>query len=274
MSSEEKIEMEKNISQITKPQIELYVNNSQIMNDAIDRIVVEIHNKKKENGGAKKILLTGCGPQCGSTSTSIGLGIAFSAAKWKTLIIDCDIRKQREYKKLNDNTDNGLSEFLLGENDDNDNYEEIIYNTNFDNLSYIPCGKFTASPTRLFCSGMMKKLLKYADEQFDYVIFDFPSISVAPDAQILFGDVDGIILVSALEGVTKRQIRNAKQKVQPFADKYYGMIINKIDINLYKKYIKKYDYYFVNRDGNQKLGFEATKKYKKRIAKKVGEKHE
>ncbi len=275
MSIEEKLEMENKNSKRTKPQIELYVNNSQVMNDAIDRIVVEIHNKKKETGGAKKILLTGCGPQCGSTSTCIGLGIAFSAAKWKTLIIDCDIRKQRDYKKLNDNTDNGLSDFLLGENDDNDNYEEIIYKTNFENLSYIPCGKFAASPARLFCSGMMKELLKYADEQYDYVIFDFPSISVAPDAQILFGDVDGIILVSALEGVTKRQIKNAKQKIQPFADKYYGMIINKIDMKMYKKYIKKYDYYFVNRDGNQKLGQKATKKYKKnKGVKKEGDKNE
>lgn len=260
--SEEKTKMENNTSKRNKPQIELYVNNSQVMNDAIDRIVVEIHNKKKEQEGAKKILLTGCGPQCGSTSTCIGLGIAFSAAKWKTLIIDCDIRKQRDYKKLNDNTDMGLSDFLLGDYDDCD-YEEIIYNTNFENLSYIPCGKFAASPARLFCSGMMKKLLEYADENFDYVIFDFPSISVAPDAQILFGDVDGIILVSALEGVTKRQIKNAKQKVQPFAHKYYGMIINKIDLKLYKKYIKKYDYYFVNRDGNQQFGSKATRKYRK-----------
>lgn len=262
-NSEEKTKMEKKNSKGSKPEIELYVNNSQVMNDAIDRIVVEIHNKKKEHEGAKKILLTGCGPQCGSTSTCIGLGIAFSAAKWKTLIIDCDLRKQRDYKKLNENTDNGLSDFLLSDNGDNCDYEEIIYNTNFENLSYIPCGKYAASPARLFCSGMMKKLLQYAEEKFDYVIFDFPSISVAPDAQILFGDVDGIILVSALEGVTKRQIRHAKQKVQPFADKYYGMIINKIDLKLYKKYVKKYDYYFVNRDGNQKLGSKATRKYKK-----------
>ena len=260
--SEERREMEKKTASNIKPQIELYVNNSQVMNDAIDRIVVEIHNKKKDHEGAKKILLTGCAPQSGSTSTCIGLGIAFSAAKWKTLIIDCDLRKQRDYKKLNENTDNGLSDFLLSDSEDC-NYEEIIYNTNFENLSYIPCGKFSASPARLFCSGMMKKLLKYAEEKFDYVIFDFPSIAVAPDAQILFGEVDGIVLVSALDGVTKRQIRHAKQKVQPFADKYYGMIINKIDLKLYKKYVKKFDYYFVNKAGNQKLGAKANRKYRK-----------
>ena len=210
-----------------KQSIELYVNNSQVMNDAIDRVVVEIHNKKRTGENAHKILLTGCGPQCGSTSTCIGLGISFAEAKWKTLIVDCDLRKLRDYKKLNEQTGNGLSDFLLSDDSGEDsNFEEIIYSTNFDNLSYIPCGKHTTNPARLFCSDMMKKLLEYADKNYDYVIFDFPSISVAPDAQILFGDVDGIILVSALDGVTKKQIRSAKHKVRPFADKYYGMIFH------------------------------------------------
>lgn len=264
----EKKEKDKNISAAKKPQIDLYINNSQVMNDAIDRIVVEIHNKKKEKEGAKKILLTGCGPQCGSTSTCIGLGISFSEAKWKTLVIDCDLRKQRDFKKLNEKTGNGLSDFLLGNSTETANFEDIIYPTNFDNLSYIPCGRYAANPARLFCSGMMKQLLKYADENYDYVIFDFPSVSVSPDAQILFGDVDGIILVSALDGVTKRQVRHAKQKVQPYADKYYGMIINKIQLDLYKKYVKRFDYYFIDRDGMQKLGGSVAKKYKKNLSQK------
>ena len=171
------------------------------------------------------------------------------------------------YKKLNDQTDKGLSDFLLGESDtDKNDFEEIIYSTNFENLSYIPCGKFAASPARLFCSGMMKELLQYVNENYDYVVFDFPSVSVAPDAQILFGEVDGIILISALESVTKRQIRDAKRKVSPFSEKYYGMIINKIDMSLYKKYVKRFDYYFLDKNGNQKLGGSAARNDKKRRA--------
>lgn len=244
------------------PQISLYGNTSQVMNDAIDRIVVEIHNKKKNKEEAHKVLLTGCGPQCGSTSISIGLGISFAAAKWKTLIIDCDLRRLSNYKKLNEGTAMGLSDFLVGENaEESADFEKIIYPTNFENLYYIPCGEYAASPARLFCSGVMQRLLQYINESFDYVIFDFPSVSVVPDAQILFGDVDGIILISALESVTKKQIRDAKHKVRPFADKYYGMIINKIDMTLYRKYVKRFDYYFLDKNGDQKLGGNVKRKY-------------
>ena len=113
-----------------KRQIKLYSNTSQVMNDAIDRIVVEIHNKKRKQGEAHKILLTGCGPQCGNTSICIGLGISFATAKWRTLIVDCDMRKKQDFKKLNDNTEKGLSDFLVGEQaEENFDFNEIIYHT-------------------------------------------------------------------------------------------------------------------------------------------------
>ncbi|MDD5901315.1 MAG: CpsD/CapB family tyrosine-protein kinase [Lachnospiraceae bacterium] len=247
-----------------KRQISLYSNTSQVMNDAIDRIVVEIHNKKKKNWEAHKILLTGCAPQCGNTSICIGLGISFATSKWRTLIVDCDLRKKQDIKKLNENTGKGLSDFLESEqSEENFDFNEIIYPTNVDNLSYIPCGKFAASPARLFCSNVMQNLLAYVNENFDYVIFDFPSVAVVPDAQILFGEVDGIVLVSALESVTKKQIREAKRKVAPYAESYYGMIINKIEMGLYRKYVQRFDYYFFDKNGNQKLAGKSAKKYKK-----------
>lgn len=247
-----------------KRQIKLYSNTSQVMIDAIDRIVVEIHNKKRTPGEAHKILLTGCGPQCGNTSICIGLGISFASSKWRTLIVDCDLRKQQDFKKLNENTEKGLSDFLISEqSEDAFDFNEIIYPTNVDNLSYIPCGEYAANPARLFCSNVMQKLLMYVNENFDYVVFDFPSIDVAPDAQILFGEVDGIVLVSALESVTKKQIREAKRKVVPYAEKYYGMIINKIEMNLYRKYVQRFDYYFLDKKGNQKFAGRSAKKYKK-----------
>lgn len=244
--------------------IQLYSNTSQVMNDAIDRIVVEIHNKKKTQEEAHKILLTGCGPQCGNTSICIGLGISFATSKWRTLIVDCDLRKQQDFKKLNEKTGAGLSDFLVSEQaEENFDFNEIIYPTNVENLSYIPCGKYAASPARLFCSSVTQKLLTYVNENFDYVIFDFPSVAVAPDAQILFGEVDGIVLVSALESVSKRQIREAKRKVVPYKDKYYGMVINKIEMSLYRKYVQRFDYYFIDKKGNQKHAGRSAEKYRR-----------
>lgn len=247
--------------------VELYANTSMVMNDAIDRIVVEIHNRKKEDNRAEKLLLTACGPQSGTTATSIALGISFAAAHWRTLIVDCDLRKSNDMKKLNQNTGVGLSDYLV-DNVGNKSFSDLVYSTSFDNLSYVPSGMISANPARLLCSDMMKKFMDFADSNFDYVIFDFPSIAVVPDAQTLFNDVDGIILLSAIGEVTKRQIKEAKHKVEPFADKYYGMIINKIDMDQYSKRVEKFDYYFLDKNGNQKLGGNRINRMKKENSEK------
>ncbi|WP_455718582.1 AAA family ATPase, partial [Anaerosporobacter sp.] len=113
--------------------IEFYCNNSQIMNDAIDRIVVEIYSYKKHFGD-KSILLSGCGSKSGTTTTAINLAIALSAAGWKTLLVDCDLRKGSKFKKLNENIGVGLTDYLAEKAE----VDKVICETNYEYLNYVP----------------------------------------------------------------------------------------------------------------------------------------
>lgn len=248
-----------------KQAVELYENKNQLVTDAIDKIVVEIFNKQDNGEKAQTIVLTGCSPLVGTTSTCIGLGIAIATTQRKTLLIDCDVRKALKYKKLNEQTSKGLANYLLQDNTQEKlDLDDVIYNTNIENLSYIPCGDYTESSTRILCSTRMEKLIEQVEAEYDYVIFDFPSLAVVPDAQILFQAADGIILMAALGETRKQQIKEAKLKVAPYVDKYFGMIINKVQLDLYRKSVRDYDYYFVNKNGEQKLkGNIAYKKYQK-----------
>lgn len=244
--------------------VNLYENKNQLINAAIDKIVVEIFNRKENNNGAQTILLTGCSPIAGTTSTSIALAIAVANTQRKTLLIDCDVRKVLKYKKLNQKTSVGLADYLLEDAEDGLELKEIVYDTNIENLFYIPCGFYMEKSTRILCSSKMEKLLETVRGEYDCVIFDFPSVSIVPDAQILFGKVDGIILMAALGETRKRQLKEAKLKVAPYADKYYGMIVNKIPHDMYRQSVRDYDYYFVDKKGEQRLnGSPARKKYRK-----------
>lgn len=243
--------------------ITLYENKTQLIISAIDKIVVEIFNKKKNDNRAQSILLTGCSALTGTTSTAIGLAIAVANTQRRTLLIDCDMRKIMKYKKLNEQATIGLSDFLSQEHLQEDvKIDDILYETNIENLIYIPCGENIDNPTRLLCSTIMEELLSAAKQYFDCIIFDFPSLTIVPDAQTLFPTVDGIILLSALGETRKSQIREAKFRIKPYQDKYYGMIVNKIPLDMYRSNVKDYDYYFINQDGEQKLsGSPAHKKY-------------
>ncbi|MCI6517390.1 MAG: CpsD/CapB family tyrosine-protein kinase [Lachnospiraceae bacterium] len=246
-----------------KKKIELYENSNQLICAAIDRIVVEIFNKKKCEKG-QTVLLTGCSPLAGTTSTCIGLAIAMANTKRKTILVDCDVRKTVQYKKLNKEISQGLADYLLEEEDGKIEISDILYETNVEDLSYIPCGSSLENSTRILCSPQMTDLISKLQQKFDCIIFDLPSLAVVPDAQVLFPTMDGIVLVTALNETRKRQIKDAKRKIAPYSDRYYGMIINKVEKDLYRANLKDYDYYFVDKNGEQKLTGAIHRKYKER----------
>lgn len=246
----------------SKKIIELYESTNQIVNAAVDRIVVELFNKRGNVLGGQAVLLTGCSPLAGTTSTCISLAIAMANTRRKTLLIDCDVRKAMQYKKLNKEVVWGLANYLLEEEEGDNGIDDIVYATNVEGLSYIPCGTYYENATRILCSSRMNELISMAKDKFDCIIFDFPSLAIVPDAQVLFGAVDGIVLVAALGETRKKQIKDAKRKIAPFAGNYYGMIVNKVDKKVYRMNLKEYDYYFVNKVGEQKLTAAARKKYK------------
>ena len=89
----------------------------------------------------------------------------------------------------------------------------------------------------------MEYLVSELKENYDYVLFDFPSLNIVSDADILIPFADRIILVAALQDTTKRQLQDAKSKMKEYKEKYMGLIVNKVDISQYRTYIKDYDYF-------------------------------
>lgn len=250
-------------------QIKLYENTDQLVNASIDKIVVEIINKRTANEKAQTILLTGCSPLAGTTSTSISLAIALANCQKRTLLVDCDVRKALKYKKLNEETTAGLANYLLDVDCKRVVVDNITYSTNIENLFYVPCGIYSENSTRILCSDKMEQFIEKIKVDYECVIFDLPSLTIVPDAQVLFGKVDGIILISALGETGKKQIKEAKMKLKSFAEKYYGMIVNKIPFDVYRQNVKNYNYYFVDEKGEQNLnGNVAYKKYQKRVKKR------
>ena len=208
------------------------------MNDATDRIVVEVYKHKKEKQ-YKTILLTGASPQAGTTTNAINLAIALSVAGWKTVLIDADMRKGTALKRLNKDTGKGLSDYL----NDAVPSTKIKYRTSYDNLTYIPCGSVQDSPVRLLCTKKMELIVEQMKEEYDFVVFDFPSINIVPDAEIMFSIVDEMMIVAAIGKTSKRQLYDARKKVSAYSEKYVGTIVNQVDMIEYRKYFKEYDYF-------------------------------
>ena len=219
--------------------INLYRCKDQVVNDAFDRAIVNIY-AKREKCGYKSYVLCGSEAGVGTTSVAVEMAIALSVAGWKTILIDGDLRKDADYKRINQKVEQGLTDYVK----EKASKEAIIYETNWPYLEYIPCGMDESeSPVRTLCSVKMEKLMTELREEYDYVIIDAPSINSSVDGQIFATKADATILIAAMSSSSKKNLTEAKRKFEAAGANVIGVIENMVAVDEYKKYIKDFDYF-------------------------------
>lgn len=216
----------------------LYLHNNQVLNDAFDRIAVELR-LRKERDNYKTFLLSGCEPGVGTTSVAINLAISMALSGSKTILVDGDMRKISQYKRLHDESAIGLAEYLTIHAP----MEEIICQTNYNKLNYVPCGITSKNSISILCSEKMDKLIKELEENYDCIIFDFPSTNAAVDANIIASKIDATILIASQGTTSKRQINEAKKKMKRSNANILGIIVNKVEQSEYKQEVENFDYF-------------------------------
>ena len=218
--------------------VELYRIENQIMNDAFDRIVVETHLKQQKEG-YRSFVFCGSEPGVGTTTICINLGIAMAEAGRKAILIDCDLRKKEDEKRLNIEVEYGLAEYLK----EKKNIEEIVCKTNYEMLDYISAGGEVGSPVRLLCKPKMQELLERLGEMYEFVIIDVPSIHSAVDAKILAQKSDATIIVTEQGVASKKRLRESKRSLEECGANVLGVVLNQVEKAEYKYYMKYYDYF-------------------------------
>lgn len=218
--------------------LDIYRNDNYVLNDAFDQAVMNIHILKKQHG-YKSFVITGCETGDGSTTVAINLAAAFASAGYRTVLIDGDMRKKNRYKRLNENTSEGLSDYLM----DRVPLDAIITETTTENLSYIPCGELIDNPVRLLCSSKMNDARLELEGTFDFIIYDMPAVNAAMDAKVMSVSVDATILVSAINDTSKKGLYTAANILTEANANLIGTIINKMDMEQYVAYREDYDYF-------------------------------
>jgi capsular exopolysaccharide synthesis family protein len=221
-----------------KKLLDFYRNSEQYVNDAYDNVIVDI-NMKKQEMGYQSFIFCGCEPGVGATTLSISIAISMAVSGWKTVLIDGDMRKNARHKRLNTEAEAGLEEYLSKE----ESYEKIVYETNHNNLYYIPGGSGATNPISLLCANRMNELMEQLKMDYDYIIIDMPSIATSVDAKIVAKKVDYIVLVAAYGQTDLRSIRKAKKVLNRTGGNVMGIIVNKVGTSAYKRVMKNYDYF-------------------------------
>lgn len=218
--------------------------------EAFRTLRTRLQFSKLEPEPIKSILITSSIPREGKTIISANLAASFSLSQ-KVLLLDCDFRKPRLHNIFNQKRYPGLCDYLFG----TVSLDEIIRETQFENLSLITCGTIPTNPAELIASKHMQNFLNMIKPKYDYVITDSPPLATVTDAELLSSYSDGTVVVCLANKTRIDLLINTIETLNKINDTFIGVILNNFDFQAtYGSYYKYYYYYYGSEKGKSEKG--------------------
>lgn len=194
----------------------------------------------------KAICITSCLPEDGKSNVSFRLAMSLAESGKKVVFVDADLRRSviiGRYKP--DQSVIGLTHYLSDQN----KIEEVLYETNIDNLDIIFTGPIPPNPAELLGNNNFSDLIKILRRVYDYIIIDTPPIGSVIDSVIVAQNCDGVLLVIAADTISHKFAKKAINQLEKTQTKILGAVLNKYkyenkyygpESKKYKKYLDAY----------------------------------
>ncbi|NIT55824.1 MAG: polysaccharide biosynthesis tyrosine autokinase, partial [Aliifodinibius sp.] len=181
----------------------------------------------------KTISVTSAEKGDGKSTIVANLGIAFAEDGYKTLIIGADFRRPKLGKYMGLSTKKGLSDYLDGKLSFND----LIRNTDQENLKVIVAGENTQTPEILVSSILFKQLLKKMEEVFDVIILDTPPFGIISDSSAILRNAEATVVVAKYRKTNRGMLFRTLEELQNIHANVTGVVLNDFD---YRKETSNY----------------------------------
>jgi tyrosine-protein kinase Etk/Wzc len=144
----------------------------------------------------------------GKSFITSNLALAFADARYRTLLIDGDIRRGALHRVMGASRKPGLTDFLAGEAP----ADAITQRTAYPELSFIGCGARRRSGPELLSSAAMARFIAGLRGSYDVILIDSSPLAAGIDPYAL-ATLTGNLLMVLRTGVTDRQMAEAKLDV-------------------------------------------------------------
>ena len=211
--------------------------NNYYYNEAIKTLRTNI---QLSGQSIKTILITSCFPNEGKSDVVLSLAQELGSIGKKVLLLDADIRKTAYVGRLGVEEEvRGLSQFLSGQANIND----IIYETNFENMDIIFGGPSAPNPSGLLSENVFQVFLEKVREYYSYILIDTPPIGTVVDAAVIGRYCDGAVFLIEPGNVRYKDAQRALSQLERSGCQILGAVMNKIDTKADKYYSFYYKHY-------------------------------
>ncbi len=215
-------------------------------------------NRKDPN--ANCISVVSGSPGEGKSTTMVNLATICAQGGYTTLIIDGDMRRPRQHSFFGVSHSFGLSNYLTS----NVPLEEVVIQTQVENLYLLPSGVMPADSAGLLNSQKFSDLLADVKSRFDIVLIDSPPILGVSDASVLSAEADMTMIVIQHRKLPRQMLQRVKANVEQVGGTIVGAVLNNVDIDsdaTYGYYTSYYGYY--SEDGKGDASMKPGKRKKK-----------
>lgn len=193
---------------------------------------------KLKSEKSKVILVTSSQPKDGKSFIAFNLATSIAAVGYKTIAIDCDLRKPTLHEKFREDNLFGLSNFMVK----NASADDIIRRSFVENLSFIPAGPVLPNPSELIEAGVLDDLMNYLKKEFEYIIIDTSPVGLVADAAQMIKYASQILLISRINCTRKDIFANVINGFNSNKINNYEVIFNGLRLNTspYRQYSSYY----------------------------------
>jgi len=180
-------------------------------------------------------------PNEGKSTIAGALAQLVSLAGVRCLLVDADLRNPTLSRQLAGNAQAGLLEVLSGKLA----LEDVVWKDNATNMTFLPmvARSRLTNTSDILASDAVQKFFAKLRESYDYIIVDCSPVSPVVDVRATARWVDAYVYIIEW-GVTRPDlVQYALKNAPELRDKILGIVLNKVDLNILKRYGSKYKDY-------------------------------
>ncbi|MCC8097194.1 MAG: CpsD/CapB family tyrosine-protein kinase [Eubacterium sp.] len=174
----------------------------------------------------------------GKSTTIANIAISIAQANERVLLIDMDLRRPTQHKLFKIENKIGVSN-IIG---DKQNLQKAIHKDIIPGLDILTSGTIPPNPSEMVSSNKAKEIIKWAEENYDYVFIDAPPVNIVSDVLALAEMTAGVVLVARVGATHTDEFKKAIDGIQFVNSELLGVVLNSTDAEAAKKQKMKNGY--------------------------------
>jgi len=175
-----------------------------------------------DHGVPRTLAITSTRPAEGKTTTAYALARQLARTNNRVLLIDGDMRSPSLHGMLGVGGEQGLSNFLAGDDD----WHAMVH-PYVQNLSLLPAGPLPPNAAELLTGGRFSKLLAELLKEFDHVVVDAPPVMGLADTPLMGSVVEGVLFVAESHSTPITMARVAVTRLREANSRVLGALLTK-----------------------------------------------